>query len=244
MPLVAFCVGLWRPSAAMGGTRAAKNATRAAKKAKPGAPADNKTTRAPRISVGFHMLRFAVCREKMESAKTALMAAFAEQNKWKPEEWKKRAAVVMRPFRLDVQWGAASHRFRSKTMAKRRPGVGGDLPAAMVSTNAASLPLAPARHADRRGGETAVDGASSPRAQKVAEGANGSDGANGSISGLISLHRDNAAELLTKQMTALRDRIRLHPPFHMIARGRGASDGFTGATRGGMMLWAPSKLSR
>ena len=106
MPLVAFCVGLWRPSAAMGGTRAAKNATRAAKKAKPGAPADNKTMRLLRISVGFHKLRSAVCLEKIQSAKKALLAAFAENADWEPEAWKKRAAAALLPFCEGIRKGA------------------------------------------------------------------------------------------------------------------------------------------
>ena len=181
MPLVAFCVGLWRPSAAMGVKRAAKNATRAAKKAKPGAPADNKTTRAPRISVGIHKLRFAVDPEKIASAKKALRAAFAENADWEPEAWKKRAAAVLRPFRQGFHWALCRPGAGRQALVGRRPGAGDALPAAMVSTSAASLPLAPARDEDGRGRNTAADGASSPRAQKAADGANESDGANGSV---------------------------------------------------------------
>ena len=114
MPSAAFCVGLWRPSAAMGGTRAAKNATRAAEKAKPGAPADNKTTRSPRIAVGFHKLRFAVDPDKIASAKKALRAAFAENADWEPEAWKNRAEVVLQPFREGIQWGGASSDSRAR----------------------------------------------------------------------------------------------------------------------------------
>ena len=216
----------------MGGTRAAKNATRAAKKAKPGAPADNKTTRAPRISVGFHNLRFVVCPEKIQSAKKALLAAFAENADWEPEAWKNRAEVVLQPFREGIQWGG-QQRFQGprrdvgvavaerQPQAGRRPGAEDALPAAMVSTRVASLPLAPARDEDGRGRNTAADGASSPRAQKAADGANESDGANGSVSGCIGRIADGAkaAELFAQQMTAIRDRHRLQPPFHMIARG-------------------------